>query len=215
MAPLSVARFGATVRTLRAAVANLPRGIVGPCRFRSEAGRAVRAAVPVLRCRGFSPWQLLPWCRTEHAGGLARPVGLIPLAAARDPLRPSTERAASDRTTSDVLCRSTSASARAPPRVRPTPPVFRQAAQWTRRARALRNRHPVRGDGTMNPGRLPWLGRSTLRSSRALRVRCSARALRSAPVRPIRRRHPRHGNAAGSCYPAPARLGLSTSPSRT
>jgi hypothetical protein len=58
------------VRTLRAAVANLPRGIVGPCRFRSEAGRAVRAAVPVLRCRGFSPRQLPPWCRTEHASGV-------------------------------------------------------------------------------------------------------------------------------------------------
>lgn len=149
---------------------------------------------------------------TRAAGEACRP---LPLAAARDPLRPSTERAVSDRTTSDILCRSTSASARAPPRVRPVRPVFRQAVQLTRRARALQNRHPVRGDGTNDPGRLRWRRCSTLRSSRALRVRCSACALRSAPFRPIQRRHPRHGNAAGSCYPAPARLGLSTSPSRT
>jgi len=175
------------VRTLRAAVANLPRGIVGPCRFRSEAGRAVRAAVPVLRCRGFSPRQLPPWCRIEHASSLVRPVDLdrsrrlvtLCVLRLREP-RPT-------RTTSDVLCRSTSASARAPPRVRPAQPVFRQAAQLTRRARALRNRHPVRGDGTMNPGRLRCMGCSTLRSSRALRVRCSACALRSAPFRPIQR----------------------------
>jgi hypothetical protein len=111
------------------------------------------------------------------------------LAEARDPLRPSTERAVSDRTTSDVLCRSPSASARSPPRVRPAQPVFRQAVQLTRRARALQGRHPVRGDGTKNPERLRCVGCPTLRSNRALRVglfgfRASLRTLSPDPAMP-------------------------------
>jgi len=123
---------------------------------------------------------------TRAAGEACRP---LPLAAARDPLRPSTERAESDRTTSDVLCRSPSASARTPPRVRPVRPVFRQAVQLTRRARAVQDRHPVRGDGTNDPGRLRCVGCPTLRSSRALRVclfglRAALRTLSPDPATP-------------------------------
>jgi len=203
------------VRTLRAAVANLPRGIVGPCRFRSEAGRTVRAAVPVLRCRGFSPRQLPPWCRIEHASGLVRSFDL--------------DRSRRLVTLCVLRLREPCPTAR-----RLTSSVARRALpRGLLRAFALHDPSFVRlCSGPAEPG--PFETATRLEAT-ARRIQdafgrwdarpcdraelcafaCSACALRSAPFRPIRLRHPRHGNAAGSCYPAPARLGLSTSPSRT
>jgi hypothetical protein len=188
MAPLSFALSGGYVRTLRAAVANLPRGIVGPCRFRSEAGRAVRAAVPVLRCLGFSPRQLPPWCRAEHAksAGLTRAVSSRRLATLcvlrlREPY-PTARRLTS------------SVARRALPRgllraFALHDPSFVRPCSEPVEPGPFEDRHPVRGDGSLNPGRLRGVGCSILRSSRALRVclfglRASLRTLSPDPATP-------------------------------
>jgi hypothetical protein len=211
-----------TVRTFRAAVANRPRGIVGPYRLRSEAGRAVRAAVPVLRCRGFSPRQLRPWCRAEHASNAVLPAlhragvnRLGGLAAALDPLRLSTEGAEPDRTTSDVLCRSASASARSPPRLRPaglsfvrhrSEPVEPGPFEGAARLEATSRRTQDAFGG--------WDARSCDRAG-LVRVRWSARAPRPAPLSPGPEPPCPSRLASGPCYPALARTEPLGPPSRT